>query len=116
MMAMLINIYLSQRVVEFGLLQAIGIAKTRLVVRALWEAVFVVIGGWSAGVLSAFALLKIVESALMEPRGYYIDPLDPLAYTYSIPVPIAILMATAATVWFRFRAFDPISVLERRIA
>jgi putative ABC transport system permease protein/lipoprotein-releasing system permease protein len=116
MMAMLINIYLSQRIVEFGLLQAIGFTQSKLIKRAIYEASLVVAIGWLFGVVSACALLSVIRSVLMDPKGFYIDPLDPVAYAYSIPVPIAILAAAAATVWWRFRKFDPISVVERRVA
>ncbi len=116
MMGMLINIYLGQRIVEFGLLQAIGFTQRRLISRAIFEAALVVVFGWVLGVLAAGALLYIIQLVLMEPRGFYLDPTDTLAYAYSIPVPIAIIVAAALTVWWRFRKFDPISVVERRIA
>jgi ABC-type antimicrobial peptide transport system permease subunit len=116
MMGMLINIYLGQRIVEFGLLQAIGFTQRRLISRAIFEASLIVVVGWVLGVLAAGALLYIIQLVLMKPRGFYLDPTDPIAYAYSIPVPIAILAAAALTVWWRFRKFDPISVVERRIA
>lgn len=116
MMGMLINIYLSQRIVEFGLLQAIGFAQKRLITRAIFEASLVVVIGWLLGVLCATTLLSIIRAVVMDPRGFYINPLDPSAYLYSLPVPIAILVAAALTVWWRFRKFDPISIVERRIA
>jgi ABC-type lipoprotein release transport system permease subunit len=116
MMAMLINIYLSQRTVEFGLLQAIGLVKSHLVRRAIKEAYLIVAIGWALGVAAAYVLLSTVRATLMEPRGFYIDPLDAMAYAYTIPIPIAILAASAITVWVRFKRFDPISVVERRIA
>lgn len=116
MMGMLINIYLGQRIVEFGLLQAIGFTQKRLIRRAIFEASLVVMIGWLLGVLCAATLLSIIRAGIMDPRGFYINPLDPSAYLYSLPVPIAILLAAALTVWWRFRKFDPISVIERRIA
>ncbi|HRK21290.1 MAG TPA: ABC transporter permease, partial [Fimbriimonadaceae bacterium] len=50
MMAMLINIYQAQRIVEYGLLQAIGYTKRQLLGRALREVLFVVVFGWILGV------------------------------------------------------------------
>lgn len=115
MMGMLINIYLSQRVAEFGLLQAIGFTRRSLVKRAIVEAVLVVVVGWVLGILATMGLLGIVRTALMSPRGFYIDPLDSMAYSYTIPVPIAIVLVAALTVFIRFKRFDPITVIERRI-
>lgn len=115
MMGMLINIYLGQRVAEFGLLQAMGFTKRRLARRAFVEALIVVLFGWILGIAVAWCLLFLVKGTLMDPRGFYINPLDAKAYLYSLPVPIAILFAAAVTVFWRFRRFDPISVIERRI-
>lgn len=115
MMGMLINIYLSQRIIEFGLLQAIGFQKSRLVIRAMKEAALVVIGGWFAGLALSYVLLFIIESTIMSPRGYYLDAFNLFSYAYTIPIPVAILTAAVLTVWWRFLKFDPISVVERRI-
>lgn len=115
MMGMLINIYLSQRVSEFGLLQAIGFTRKSLVKRAIYEAMLVVFIGWILGILITMGLLGIVRGVLMAPRGFYIDPFDSMAYYYTIPVPIAIVLVAALTVYIRFKRFDPITVIERRI-
>jgi hypothetical protein len=51
----------------------------------------------------------------MYPRAYALDPYDSLAYSYTLAVPVVILAGAALTVWSRFRKFDPIAVVERRI-
>ena len=115
MMAMLVNIYLTQRIVEFGLLQAIGITKQRLMLRAIKEVSLVVVLGWILGAGLVFTLLTIIKKQLMDPRAYALNALDPLAYAYTISVPVVILAAAIVTVWYRFKVFDPIAVVERRI-
>lgn len=115
MMGMLINIYLSQRIVEFGLLQAIGYTKNRLLRRVLVESAIVVALGWLCGIGAGYLLLSIVGKTLMEPHAYPLSTLDRLAITYTVPVPIAILMVAVLTVWLRFRKFDPVAVVERRL-
>ncbi|MBL8088150.1 MAG: ABC transporter permease [Chthonomonas sp.] len=115
MMGMLMNIYQSQRLQEFGLLQALGYTRSALLRRVLGEAAMVVIGGWLLGVLTAFGLLNLVKRILMDPQAFALDPLDRTAYLYSIPVPIAILVVAGLTVMIRFRRFDPVGVVERRL-
>jgi ABC-type antimicrobial peptide transport system permease subunit len=115
MMSMLINIYQGQRLVEFGLLQAIGYTKKQILTRVLTETVLVVILGWVLGLFAAFGLLNLAKTVMMDPKSYALDVLDPVAYAYSIPMPLAILAVAAGTVWWRFRKFDPIGVVERRI-
>ena len=115
MMGMLMNIYQSQRLVEFGLLQAIGHTKNQLFKRVLLESVIVIIGGWFFGLLAARGLLVFLKGSLMDPQGFALDIGDAMAIAYTIPVPIAILVIAFGTIWLRFRKFDPVAVVERRI-
>jgi len=115
MMGMLMNIYQSQRLVEFGLLQAIGFTKQQLLKRVLIESLIVIIGGWFVGLLAARGVLLIAQAMLMAPNAFALDVADRMALTYTIPVPIAILLVAVGTIWLRFRNFDPVAVVERRL-
>ncbi len=115
MMGMLMNIYQSQRLVEFGLLQAIGYTKKQLLRRVLVESVLVVILGWLLGMALGYVLLIVAQKVMMEPKSFALNPADPTAFAYTIPIPFAILVVAIATVVLRFRSFDPVSVVERRL-
>lgn len=115
MMGMLINIYTGQRIVEFGLLQALGYTRRQLIVRTLRETVIVLILGWVLGVVVSYALLSIVRAKLFYPNAYYISTVDLVAYAYTVPVPVAILIVGVATVLLRFKRFDPVTIVERRL-
>lgn len=115
MMGMLMNIYQSQRLVEFGLLQAIGFTKTQLLKRVFVESTLVIIGGWGVGLITARLLLIGLKKQLMDPQAFALDIADPLALFYTIPVPISILIVAIGTIWLRFRKFDPVAVVERRL-
>lgn len=115
MMGMLMNIYQSQRLVEFGLLQAIGYTKRQLLKRVIVESVVVVIMGWTLGLLMSYGMLVVAKIVLMDPNAFAIQVDDPLAFRYTIPVPIAILIVAVGTVLGRFRKFDPVGVVERRL-
>lgn len=115
MMGMLINIYQTQRLVEFGLLQAIGYTRKRLFRRTLQESVVVVITGWVLGSALAFGILNLVKKFVMDPHSYAINTLDPTAFLYTVPIPFAILLVAFGTVVIRFRQFDPVSIVERRL-
>ncbi len=115
MMAMLINIYQSQRLIEFGLLQAIGFTKRRLIARCLLENVIVVVIGWAVGLAVAIAVLTGLKRVLMDPHAFGLNIWDPLAYKYTVPVPVTILVVAVGTVLWRFRKFDPVAVVERRL-
>ncbi|MDR3692120.1 MAG: ABC transporter permease [Fimbriimonas sp.] len=115
MMGMLMNIYQSQRLVEFGLLQAIGYTKHQLLRRVLLESVSVIALGWLLGLILTFGLLNLASKVLMEPKAYSLDVFDVQAYCYTIPIPLSILIVATFTVILRFRKFDPVGVVERRL-
>jgi len=115
MMGLLMNIYQSQRLVEFGLLQAIGYTKRQVLKRVIVEAVAVVLFGWVFGVALSYGLLLIAKRVLMDPSAFAIQVDDPMAFQYTIPLPIAILAVAILTVVIRFRKFDPVGVVERRL-
>lgn len=115
MMGMLMNIHLGQRVQEFGLLQALGYTRRQLLKRVVVETLIFVIGGWTFGLFIAYSLLNLVKKLLMDPRAFALDTLDQAAYTYTIPVPIAIFVVAIVTVWLRFKTFDPVGIVERRL-
>lgn len=116
MMGMLINIYQGQRTVEFGLLQAIGHSKRQLIRRSLTESALVVVIGWGLGVIVARGLLEVVRFVLMEPRAFALDVADRAALLYTVPLPFAILAVAVGSILRRFRTFDPVAVVERRLA
>jgi ABC-type lipoprotein release transport system permease subunit len=115
MMGMLINIYQSQRLVEFGLLQAIGYTRRQLLQRVLRETMWVLLLGWTLGLACSYALLVLADKMLMHPHAYALQTLDPIAVRYTVPVPLSILIVATFTVWLRFRKFDPVGVVERRL-
>ncbi len=115
MMGMLMNIYQSQRLVEFGLLQAIGYTKKQLLARVFAETGWVLLVGWMLGVAGAVGLLQVVKLTLMDPNAFALATFDLPAIRYTVPIPIAIAAIGWFTVWARFRRFDPVGVVERRL-
>ncbi len=115
MMGMLMNIYQTQRLVEFGLLQAIGYTKKQLLQRVLAESAAVITLGWVLGLICTYGLLNVANVVLMQPKAFFIDVFDRQAYAYTIPIPFCILVVASFTVILRFRKFDPVGVVERRL-
>ena len=115
MMGMLMNIYQSQRLVEFGLLQAIGHTKNALLKRVLIEAVLFISVGWILGLGAAQLLLQVLKRNLMDPKGFGLNTSDIISFYYTIPIPVSILIVAIASIVIRFRKFDPVAVVERRI-
>jgi putative ABC transport system permease protein/lipoprotein-releasing system permease protein len=115
MMGLLMNIYVTQRMIEFGLLQALGFTKQALLRRVLSETGIVLLLGWSLGVLAAVGLLKLAKVILMDPNAFALNIVDPIAIRYTLPIPFAIAVVAGWTLTARFRQFDPVGVVERRV-
>ncbi len=115
MMGLLANIHFSQRMVEFGLLQAIGYTRSKLLRRVVGETLLVVIGAWIIGLGLTHLGLEIVRTQVMDPKGYPMVMAGWEIYRYTLAVPVAIGMFAVLTVWLRFRRFDPVAIVERRL-
>lgn len=115
MMGMLFNIFLGQRLQEFGLLQALGYARPVILRRVVAETALVVLGGWMLGLATAVGMLTIVKHQLMDPKAFSLDVFDRSAYIYTVPIPFAIFAVAVATVLFKFRRYDPVGIVERRL-
>ena len=110
MIGLFINIYLGQRLTEFGY------TRSFLARRASAEAALLVGMGWVLGVALSVGVLWAAKVTLMDPRAYYLEPLDGTALGYTLPLPLSVLAASLLTIQLRFRRFDPVVVIERRVA
>lgn len=115
MMGMLINIFQTQRLVEFGLLQALGYTRKQLIQRVLLETGLVLVVGWIFGLALSMSVLELVKVQLFEPNAFSLQSPDRNALLYTIPVPISIAVVAFLTIRMRFRRFDPVGVVERRL-
>ncbi|MCH7904822.1 MAG: ABC transporter permease [Armatimonadetes bacterium] len=116
MMGMLINMYQAQRVQEFGLLQAIGFSKARLLRRVLAETTIVLSGSWLVGLAMAMGLLYGLKVQIFDPKAYAIEVFVVGPYLNTLPVPLMIFVVAVIDLYVRFRRFDPVAVVERRLA
>jgi hypothetical protein len=114
MMGMLSNIHFSQRMVEYGLLQAVGYSRGYLLKRTVWEIVVVVLFAWLIGIVLSHFALDLVRTLVMDPKGYVMETSGWNTYRYTLFVPAAIGLFGMVTVWWRFRTFDPVAIVERR--
>ncbi|MCE9557887.1 MAG: FtsX-like permease family protein, partial [Armatimonadetes bacterium] len=95
--------------------QALGYTKKQLINRIITESLLVIVGGWVLGCIAAYLMLTTVDLVVMHPRAFAIDRFDPMAYKYTVPVPIAIMATAIYTIIHRLRKFDPVGVVERRL-
>ena len=111
---MLSNIYFTQRIAEFAVLAAIGYQRKRLIWRVIVETFLLTLMAWIVGAVVSYFFLTYFKTAVFEPRGLLIDPADPFAYKYTIPIPFAITLFAVFTIAYRLMRFDPVTIIERR--
>jgi ABC-type antimicrobial peptide transport system permease subunit len=114
MSGMLSNIYFTQRITEFAILSAIGLRRGLLLWHAVSETAIVTGLGWVIGVFFTWGMMSFLRGSLFEPRGMLIDPRDPIAFLYTIPIPLMITLFAIVTVSVRLSRLDPVSIIERR--
>ncbi|HVK03420.1 MAG TPA: ABC transporter permease [Armatimonadaceae bacterium] len=114
MSGMLSNIYFTQRISEFAVLAAIGYQRSALFLRVFAETMLLTSLGWLVGALVTFVFLNYFKTAVFQPRGLFIDPGDPFGYKFTIPIPFTITAFAVATIAFRLKRLDPVTIIERR--
>ena len=60
------------------------------------------------------ASLFFAQSAVYGPLGLGIDFFNPTPWLFTLPIPIAVVAASAGTIAWMLSKLDPVAVIERR--
>ena len=108
------HIFFTQRKEEFGILNAVGRSRLWLVWRTMKETGSVVGVAWVVGaVLCGIGLLSM-QSLVYGPRGLTLDFFSPTPWLLTLPIPLAVVAASAGTIAWMLSKLDPVSIVERR--
>lgn len=113
-LAALHYIFFVQRQEEFGVLHAIGYSRTWLVLRTLRESVSVVSVAWVIGAALCATSLLYAQANVYAPKGMRINLYNPWPWLFTLPIPLAVVAASAATIAWALSRLDPVSIVERR--
>lgn len=113
-MGMLNQIYMMQRMGEYGLLHAIGYSRGRLAIKAVLEVWALAILGWAAGTLLSTVFLAWLGSTVFAARGLILHVFSPNSLMFTIPIAIAIPLLNAPIILATLSRFDPVAIIERR--
>lgn len=112
--ALLSNIYFTQRLPEIATLSAIGYGRGQLLRRAFGETALLCVVGWVLGGIVTVGLLYAIYLVALEPKGLLLNPVDPTAFLFTLPMPFTITAFAIVTIWRRLTLLDPVSIIERR--
>ena len=113
-LAVLNYIFFAQRREEFGVLHAMGRSRVGLILRAAKETISAVVIAWLIGAAVCVLVLILVQVNIYIPKGMSLDFTNLAPWLFTLPVPLAVVIASAGVVaWLLFR-LDPVSIIERR--
>jgi ABC-type lipoprotein release transport system permease subunit len=113
-LAVLNYIFISQRQAEFGVLHALGYDRQQLVRRVLGETAFTAGIAWGLSAIIGLIGMLVLRFALFAPLGLTFDPFNLIPWLYTLPIPVAVLAATAGTTARTLGSLDAVSIIERR--
>jgi ABC-type lipoprotein release transport system permease subunit len=103
----------SQRREEFGVLNALGRGRAWLVLRTAAETGAVVGSAWLISAVIYGISLLAIQIAVFTPKGIGLDLLNPTPWFFTLPVPLAIVLASVWTIAQTLRKLDSVAVIER---
>ena len=113
-LAILNYIFVTQRRDEFGTLHAVGHSRAALTARSLRESVSITTVAWLAGAAVCIAGVFYAQATLYEPLGTSVDLTNPTPWLFTLPIPVAVIAASAGTIAWALSRLDPVTVIERR--
>ncbi len=113
-LATLNHIFFTQRREEFGILNAIGRSRLWLVWRTMRETVSVVGVAWVVGAVLCGVGLLGMQSLVYGPRGLTLDFFSLVPWLLTMPLPLAVALASVGTIAWMLHRLDPVAVIERR--
>jgi len=82
--------------------------------RTVKETISVVGLGWALGAALCGIGLLAFQAFVYGPRGLVIGFFNPMPWLLTLPIPLAVIAASAGTIARMLKRFDPVSVVEER--
>jgi ABC-type antimicrobial peptide transport system permease subunit len=103
----------AKRLEEFGVLNALGHSRGRLVRRLTLEAVGMTGTGWIGGLALAWLLFAALKVGVYEPKGLVLGLADLTPIWFSLPIPLATAAVVAFGTMRTFARLDAVAIVER---
>jgi ABC-type lipoprotein release transport system permease subunit len=108
------NIFFAQRLEEFGILHALGHSRSWLLLRTVRETASAIGLAWLIGAAICVIGLIFAQVNIYAAEGVSVDFSNPTPWLFTLPIPLAVVAASAGTIARKLSKLDPISIIERR--
>ena len=113
--SLVINTLYMNRIDEFGILNAIGYSKKRIIVKKIIIEVFSLVSlSWIFGLVVSFALLQCVNINIFEPMGQAIPLFSLNSLRYTILSLLIIVIVSIVPICNKLSKADLVAVIEKR--
>ena len=102
-----------RRVTEFGTLHAVGHGKEWLVRRLTLEMAGLALAGSALGILLAWGVMALLNTAVYVPKGFGYNPFQVMALPYVASIPLAVIGFTLFTAIRTLGRMDAVAIVER---
>jgi ABC-type lipoprotein release transport system permease subunit len=113
-LAILNIIFFTQRQDEFGILHAVGYSRAGLIARTWRESASIAGLAWLIGAACCLALVLGAQAIVFVPKGMSLDLTNTIPWLFTLPIPLAIVTASASTIGWALSRLDPVAIIERR--
>ncbi|MCP4539672.1 MAG: hypothetical protein GY832_21250 [Chloroflexi bacterium] len=113
-LAVLNYIFVSQRQSEFGVLNALGWHRLRLVWRTMRETAFTTTMAWGFSIVLCCIVLFGLQVGVFAPMGLRFNLFNPTPWLSTLPIPIVVLIVTTGTIARTLSELDPVAIIEMR--
>ena len=102
-----------RRMPEFGLLNAIGLHKQRLIGRLTLETAALAGIGWGIGLLLSYLVMAGLKASLYYSKGMDLDLTNPWPLLFTLPIPAVVVVFAVSSARRVFARLDSIAIIER---
>ena len=103
----------TKRLAEFGVLNALGHSKGRLVRRLTLETAGMTGMGWVGGVAFSWLLFAVLKGSFYDPRGLALNLVDLTPVWFSLPILLVTVVVVASSTRRTFSRLDAVAIVER---
>lgn len=104
----------SNRIDEFGILNAIGYNKKHIVRSVLAEVTMLISFSWIIGVIISIGMLSYVNNKIFAPMGQSMKIVSSISFLYTLLSIITIIVISVTPIVLKLARQDLIAVIERR--